>query len=138
MTEDQEREYASAYQLRQNGDLHGAASVLRKLSGELPQSLAVALVLGKTYSDLGELDHALPWFLKAVDLKPSTELASLALFHCLWEMDRTDDAFDEMRRFLKDNDSDEYKQIWEGLNKAKGDEYKQILEGLNKGKRPKN
>lgn len=97
--------------------------MLRKLSDELPQSATVAIVLGDTYWDLGELDHALPWFLKAGDLKPSNELASLALFHCLWEMGRTDDAFDEMRRFLKDNDSDEYKQI---------------LEGLNKGKRPKN
>ncbi len=117
MTEDQEREYASAYQLRQNGDLYGAASVLRKLSDELPQSATVAIVLGDTYWDLGELDHALPWFLKAVDLKPSMEIASLALFHCLWKMGRTDDAFDEMRRFLKDNDSDEYTQILDGINK---------------------
>ncbi len=117
MTEDQEREYARAYQLQQNGDLIGAAAVLRKLSDELPQSATVAMVLGKTYWDLGELDHALQWFLRAVDLEPSTELASLALFHCLWEMDRTDDAFDEMRRFLRDNYSNEYKQILDDINK---------------------
>lgn len=138
MTDDQWREFESAKQLRQNGDWNGAVSVLRKLSDELPLSARVAVVLADTYWDVGELNHALQWFLKGVDLNPSMELASLGVFHCLWEMGRTDDAFDEMRRFLKDNDSDEYKQIWEGLNKAKGNEYKQILEGLNKGKRPKN
>lgn len=117
MTEDQKREFASAYQLRLSGDSNGAASMLQKLSVELPGSAKVALTLGDTYSDLGELDHALPCFLKAVDLKPSSEIASLALFHCLWKMDRSDEAFEEMRRFMKDNDSEEYKQLLEGINK---------------------
>jgi hypothetical protein len=31
-------------------------------------------------------------------------------------LDRSDDAFDEMRRFLTDNDSEEYKQLLDSIN----------------------
>ena len=39
------------------------------------------------------------------------EQASLGLFHSLGRMGKTDAAFDEMRRFVKSNDSPRYRQL---------------------------
>ncbi len=116
MTEDQKNDFANATLLRRNGDFDGAVATLQKLSQELPQSVIIALTLGDTYCDLKQLEVALSYFSKAVFLKPSSEIASLALFHCLLKLDRSDDAFDEMRRFLTDNDSEEYKRLLDSIN----------------------
>lgn len=48
-------------------------------------------------------------------LSPHSEMASLGLFHSLWRTDRTDAAFDEMRRFLKSNDSPHYRRLLRDL-----------------------
>jgi hypothetical protein len=46
-----------------------------------------------------------------VDLSPHSEQASLGLFHSLWCSGKTNAAFNEMRRFVKSNDSPHYRQL---------------------------
>jgi predicted Zn-dependent protease len=63
------------------------------------------------------LEEAISYFQQAVVLRPDSEAVSLGLFHCLWESDRMDDAFDEMKRFLTGNESEEYKRLLADINK---------------------
>jgi hypothetical protein len=44
-------------------------------------------------------------------LSPHSEQASLGFFHSLWRIGRTNSAFDEMRRFVKSNDSPGYREL---------------------------
>src|ERR1044071_9320983 len=45
-------------------------------------------VLGNIYWDLNDYSNALTCYQKAVTLKPTSELASLGLFHTLWRLER--------------------------------------------------
>jgi len=67
--------------------------------------------LGFLYGEAGNEQKAVHAYRKATALSPRSELASLGLFHSLWRADHTDAAFDEMRRFLKSNDSPQYRLL---------------------------
>jgi Tfp pilus assembly protein PilF len=67
--------------------------------------------LGFLYTEARNDEKAVHAFRKAIALAPRSEMASLGLFHSLWRTDHTDAAFDEMRRFLKSNDSAHYRQF---------------------------
>jgi lipoprotein NlpI len=67
--------------------------------------------LGFLYGEAGENVKAANTFRKATALSPHSEQASLGLFHSLWRTGKTNAAFDEMRRFVKSNDSPRYRQL---------------------------
>jgi Tfp pilus assembly protein PilF len=53
----------------------------------------------------------------AITIRPASELASLSLFHTLKHLDRINDAFAEMRRFLALRpESHEYQLLLEELD----------------------
>jgi tetratricopeptide (TPR) repeat protein len=65
---------------------------------------------------LHDTEGALPYFMEGVALAPRHEKASLGLFHMLLELGRVDDAFDEMRRFLKLRPSEMYSEYLRDIN----------------------
>ncbi len=89
---------------------------------ELPDSPIILAQLADVEWETGNLNEAVGYFKKAATLRPASETISLGLFHCLWELDRTDEAFDEMRRCVSEHDSDEYATLLREMRTRDGDE----------------
>lgn len=103
--------FARAKVLSKNRDTAGVVAIMKELSVSNPESAKIRAVLANAYWDLGDLTAAAREFRKAVTLAPDFELASIGLFHCLWEQSRTDEAFQELKRFMAIADSEDYRQI---------------------------
>lgn len=116
MKDDLRIRFDNAVKLREEGDFASAKEMLLQLRQDDPQSPAILTVLADVCWDMKHLDEAIALFQQAAALSPNSETVSLGLFHCLWEADRTDDAFREMKRFLANNESDEYTQILADIN----------------------
>jgi predicted Zn-dependent protease len=88
-----------------------AKKILLALAKEDGHSAPVFGVLGDVYWRLGLLNDASQSFARACALSPTSELASLGLFHTLWEAGQTGPAIDEMTRFLSISHSSEYAKL---------------------------
>lgn len=88
-----------------------AKEILLGLANAHPNSASVFALLGDVYCSLNLLDHAIRCFTRACKLAPDSELASLGLFHTLWESGRTSLALNEMQRFLSSSHSAEYARL---------------------------
>ena len=89
--------------------------MLRKLHRTAPADASVCGLIGEINWHQGRLANAIRWFGKATQAAPQSELASLGLFHALWEADKEDLAIREMKRFLRVSDSAEYRTIQRDL-----------------------
>jgi predicted Zn-dependent protease len=103
--------FESANQLRKSGDAESAIQVLRALVVDFPNQAAAYLIIGDILWDEGELPAATEAFRVATERFPKLEIASLGLFHTLWRQSKTDDAFEEMKRFQSVSHSKDYKEI---------------------------
>lgn len=92
-----------------------AAQILEQLRENYPQSASVHAILGEILWQQKGATQAVPLFQKAVELAPTSELASLGLFHTLLETGEKQRAVQEMNRFLSLSDSQEYEAIGKGL-----------------------
>ena len=63
-------------------------------------------------------ERALILYQRTVALSPQSELASLGLFHSLWNTGKHDEVFSEMRRFLSLSELEEYDRLIEGMNET--------------------
>lgn len=124
MTEEEyEAEFNRALQLRDAGAFEEAVQVFTGLLGSGFRRAAVHGMLGGIiHYDLKDPVTALPILRKSVALSPHSELASLGLFHALFALDRVDEAFDEMRRYVKDHESEEYDELLRDLKSAEVEE----------------
>jgi hypothetical protein len=66
--------------------------------------LAAITFEAEMYFEAGEA------FKKLIPLKPTHDMASAGLFHSLWEQKRFDEAFEEMKRFVKTADKSRHKK----------------------------
>src|SRR5438132_1638127 len=82
--------------------------ILERLLTMNPNSASVHALLGDSLWDLGRLPEAIDSFQRAVELAPTSEMASLGLFHTLLESGAKQRAIAEMDRFLSVSDSEEY------------------------------
>jgi len=103
--------FREAIKARDSNDYELAEKLLLSIAEQAQQFPTYHAVLGRVQWELKKLDSAIEAFHQAVRLTPNSEAVSLGLFHCLWEAGCTDDAFDEMKRFLVDNESVEYTQL---------------------------
>jgi tetratricopeptide (TPR) repeat protein len=103
--------------LRDQGDYEGACRTFSQFIQNYPDDFAGYLLKGSILLyKMNLVDEALICFEKAVELNPKSELASVALFHCLWEKGRTDDAFEEAKRYiLVAGRSEEYGRILDDM-----------------------
>jgi predicted Zn-dependent protease len=81
-------------------DFTAAAKTLLQLVHVFPDSPIANWLLGATLLyELSKPRRALSYLKKAVHVDPESERCSLALFHCLWRLDRVPQALEEMKRF---------------------------------------
>jgi predicted Zn-dependent protease len=109
--DDIKAEFERALRLRDEGNLIEAETLLSRLAEKRPDVAAVHGVLGHVHDRLGKLREAADSFRRATNLSPGSELASISLFHALYELRDLDAAFEEMRRFRRRGPSPEYGQL---------------------------
>jgi tetratricopeptide (TPR) repeat protein len=112
-------------ELRDKGELRDSINVFSKLLSDYPmdkKTHGIYSVLGGVYADLGDNDNALRNFKKATQLNSNSEVASLGLYVTLVELDKDEEAIQELVRYLKSNPADLYK-----------DTLVELIEGLEKG-----
>ena len=66
------------------------------------ESVGVWMLKASIHFQLNQHSQAKVAFEKVLKRKPKNELASIGLFHCLWDTGSTNEAFDEMKRFFKE------------------------------------
>ena len=81
------------------------------LANNYPEIASVFGLLASLYFELDRYEEAALAYQKATELSPKSEMASLGLFHSLWQLERNDDAFEEMKRFMAISASDEYTEL---------------------------
>jgi tetratricopeptide (TPR) repeat protein len=108
--------FKEAVKLRDSGKPEAAIDKLSEILNENRKSNAAVLgIMGNIYWNLKDFSNAFECYQKAVKLSPKSELASLGLFHTLWDMGRERDAFEEAKRFLSLRESEEYLKLIEEM-----------------------
>jgi tetratricopeptide (TPR) repeat protein len=119
MTENEEQlsaQFDNAMKLRDEGNLSAARAALETLIKQLLPSDVKLLAhshmqLGNICDRLREHTQREAHFRAAVEVAPTLQLASLGLFHTLYEQDRIDEALEEMLRLLRLRYSDLYAEL---------------------------
>ncbi len=107
--------FDEAVLLKDQQRLPEARALLLEIHLLEPTSPAVLAILADVYWDEGDLENAVKYFRKATELVPYSETVSLGLFHCLWEQEHYDEAFEEIKRFTRSSDSPNYREIVEEI-----------------------
>ncbi|MHC2067788.1 tetratricopeptide repeat protein [Bremerella sp. T1] len=113
---ERKKKLETARQLFIAGDMNGTRSLLKEVISDGLISPAVFSLMASACWELNDLQIAAYYFGKASELNPDSEAISLGLFHCLWNLGKEDDAFEEMKRFLKTNKSEEYTRLLSEIN----------------------
>ena len=111
-------QFAKAQKLSKEGNILDMLEIMKGLVESNPRSAIFHAVLANAYWETGDLETAEKTFRKAIEITPDSEKASLGLFHCLWEQNRTDEAFAEMKRFMEIADSEDYRAIVNEINES--------------------
>ena len=109
--------FKAATMARDAGEYGKAESLLLSIDERDRDYATFYAVLGHVRWELGKIDEAIKSFRQAIGLAPNSEVVSVGLFHCLWEANRIDAAFEEMKRFLATNKSEEYSRLLADINK---------------------
>ena len=122
LSKSEKEKFSEAQKLCEAGDFAAELKLRIKLAESNPESSCHRAKLGLVYEELGELEPAEREYRKAVKLDPTWELASLGLFHILWDQDRRDEAFEEMKRFqlISDWASADYREIMKEIKEKWG------------------
>ena len=110
--------FDEALRLRDQGNLGGAHDILSQLCKSDAATAAMFAVLGDVLWEMDCLSDAIHTFYRVTEMSPRSEVASLALFHSLFQAGRQDEAFGEMRRFLSIADSTEYETLLSDIQRA--------------------
>ena len=102
--------------LRESGDLEAAAVAFELLLREFPDKKAALLVAGHFEWSYGSVEKARLIFLRATELFPASETASIALCHVSWTLGRNDEGFEEAKRFVSKYPTRLYDDLLAELN----------------------
>jgi len=107
------KELCLAVELRDLGQLVVAENILQKIVSKYPNYWPPYFYLGDIYDDLEHYQKAVDMFQKVVTIKPNYPLASIMLFHVLWDSGKEKEALKEISRFLSvaDWNNEETKEI---------------------------
>ena len=119
ITDEFRLKFDKACRLQTEGATDSALNILFEL--ELSDSGPMAPVIGMIgqllYYKKNDPEKALDYLFRSSKMSPKSERTSLALFHALFDLNRIDEAFDEMRRFMSLSDSREYRTLLSDLNR---------------------
>lgn len=107
--------FARAKVLSRRGETEETREIMRELAANNTRHAVIRAVFANTLVDCGDYAEAESEFYAAVQLRPTSELISLGLFHCLWDQGKTDQALKEIKRFLEISDSEDYRKIVEEI-----------------------
>jgi tetratricopeptide (TPR) repeat protein len=110
--------FQQALDLKNSGDLESAYTLLSDIASKNPNSAPALGVLADVAYSKGLIQEAAEWFRKVTILSPKSEMASLGLFHSLFDLGDTNGAFDEMKRFMSIQHSDEYELLLSEITEA--------------------
>lgn len=98
-----------------------ALSILLEIEAKYKKSSMINGLIATSYYHAKEYGMSAEYYKRTIELNPRSELASLGLFHSLWEMKNYSGAFKEMDRFLSSNEANTYKvtlkELFEQLRK---------------------
>ena len=108
----------TALKLGRAGRHREGTAALIPLARAHPQSGAIRGVLGKLFYESGDYRASAQWFRQTTRVTPTSELASLGLFHSLWNLNRHREALAEISRFLSVAECADYDAILHDLAAA--------------------
>jgi predicted Zn-dependent protease len=117
-SEEEKKLFSLAQARSRSGDFQSAAQLFRELVRRRPESAVFSATLAKALRSQGDIVEAEHYFKTAVSLAPRSEMFSLSLFHCLWDQGKREQALEEMRRFIRLRESEEYRTILDAILKA--------------------
>lgn len=118
--------FHNAIVLRDRGELKDAIVEFLKIIDKFPYDPKIAGVyttLGGVCMDLKDYDRASVYLKTATELNPKSELASLCLYLSYIELDRSNQAIDELKRYLDVYPAKLYKDTLEELLEDLGNGY---------------
>jgi tetratricopeptide (TPR) repeat protein len=109
-----------------------ALAILHGIEPKYKESSTINGLIATAYYFAKEYLNSAAYYKKATELNPRSELASLGLFHSLWELKNYRHAYQEMERFLSSNEANNYKvtlkELYEQLSKRTPHYQKIIIE----------
>ncbi|MEN8712369.1 MAG: tetratricopeptide repeat protein [Arenicellales bacterium] len=90
----------NARSLTEQGKKEEAQMCLLAVLKEEPDNIPALLMLGGAYFVDNNFKEARIVFERLVSIEPGTGQYSIALFNALWRLHETEDALEEMRRFI--------------------------------------
>ena len=116
-----EAKFNEALKLRDKSEYNKAIRLLKDLLKENPDAPEIYGVLGGIYFNIDKYNEAFHYMKKTTILSPKSELASLGVFHSLWELGKKKEALEEMDRILElKPDSENFIPLLRGLEKDAG------------------
>ncbi len=97
--------------LKKQGMYEDALREAENLIGKYPEIGSVYGLAASIYFELDRFEEAARKYKKATELSPKSEMASLGLFHSLWQIGSNDAAFEEMKRYMSIAESEEYNEL---------------------------
>lgn len=107
-----------AIALKDAGRLDEAREELLELHRASPESPAILAVLADTIWDSGSPRDAIEFFRLAQELRPSSEILSISVFHCLLESGEAEAALDEMKRYVGQYEAVEYQKLLDEMKRG--------------------
>jgi len=100
MSLDIEKILNNARSLAEQGKKEEAQMCLLAVLKEEPDNIAALLMLGGAYFVEHNLKEASIVFERLISIEPGSGQYSIALFNSLWQQQRTEEALEEIRRFI--------------------------------------
>lgn len=108
-----------AFELNQAGKIKESLTILSNTFENIPANDIKSLgLVGSLFREANDLPKALYCFQKAVESDLNSPRASLGLFHTLWRLERYDEGFDELERFLSISESESHSALLEDMREG--------------------
>jgi predicted Zn-dependent protease len=117
-----EEKFQDAMDRKNSEDFDSAYIMLSELAYEYPNRPSVLGVLADVAERKGLIQEAADYFRQVTILSPKSEMASLGLFHTIFDLGDVNGAFEEMKRFISLKHSDEYTRLLDNITAALKDE----------------
>ena len=93
--------FEEAIGLKNSDKIDEAIEAFKRITIEFnDDKIAPNKVAGLYYANKDDPKSALPYAVKGTKLLPKSELASLCLFHCLYDLGKVEEAENEIKRYL--------------------------------------
>lgn len=121
-----------ALKLNSKGKYQVALDLLLSIQDRYNESSVLSGLIATTYSYLKDSENSTRYFIKTANLNPNSELASLGMFHGLFDKGEYENAYNEMDRFLSLNEPKHYRitleELYEQIDEHTPEYQKKVIE----------